>query len=83
MTLRNCFKCDDIVIGALLDLENLRNRKPRPLSDFSRVLFRNLAELGHRLAGEQFNLEPDLEFALVCPDVAHLRPRITIDHAAR
>ena len=64
-------KGNDIVVCPLLDLENLRNRKTRPLSNFSRVLFRDLAELGHGFAGEQFDLEPDLEFALVGPDIAH------------
>ena len=76
-------ECYDIVIGALFDLEDLRNRKARPLSDFNRVSFRNLAELCHRLAGEQLDLKPDLEFALVRPNVAHPRARVTIDHAAR
>jgi hypothetical protein len=76
-------KGNDIVVCPLLDLENFRNRKTRPFPDFSRVLFRDLAELGHRFAREQFDLKPNLEFALVGPDIAHLRPRVTIDHAAR
>ena len=71
------------MIRALLDLEDLRDRKARLLSNFGCVFFRDLAEIGHCLASEQLDLEPNLEFALVRPHVAHLRPRITIDHAAR
>ena len=74
---------DDIVVCALLDLEDLWDRKARLLSNFGCVFFRDLAKIGHRLGSEQFNLEANLEFALVGPNVAHLRPRITIDHAAR
>ena len=76
-------KGDDVVVRALLDFRDLRNGEARPLSNFGRVLFRNLAELGHRLAGKQFDLKPDLELALVRPNVAHLRPGITIDHARK
>jgi len=43
-------------------------------------LFWDLAELGHRLAGEYFNLEPNLKFPLIRPNLAHFRPGITIDH---
>ena len=71
------------MVRAFFDLEDFWNRKARLLSNLDRVLLRNLAELGHGLASEQFNLEPDLELALVGPNVAHLRPRITINHAAR
>ena len=71
---------DDIMIGSLFDLEDFRNREARPLSNLSGVFFWNLAALGHRFAGENFNLEPDLKFARVRPELAHLRPRITIDH---
>src|SRR5438552_19124310 len=76
-------KGDDIVVSALLDLRNFWNGETRPLSNFHRVLFWNLTELGHRLAGKQFDFQPDLEFVLVRPNVAHLRPGITIDHAPR
>ncbi len=46
-------------------------------------VFGNLAQLGHRFAGQRFDLQPDLEFALVRPKLAHLRPGITIDHPAK
>src|SRR5437588_10964221 len=76
-------KSDDVVVRAFLDLQNFRNRKARLLAKLSRVLLWNLAELGHRFARKNFNLEPDLKFALVGPNLRHLRPRITIDHAAK
>src|SRR5690349_1567794 len=76
-------KGDDVVVRPLFDLENLRNRKARLLPNFGSVFFRNLAELGHCLASQDFNLEPDLVFPFVRPDLAHLRPGITINHAAK
>jgi hypothetical protein len=42
-----------------------------------------LAKLSHRLAGEQFSLEPNLKFAFVRPDLAHFWPGITIDHSRK
>src|SRR6266513_5412782 len=74
-------KSDDVVVGSLFDFEYLRNREPRPFSNLSSVLLRNLAKLCHCLAGEHFNFQPDLKLSLVRPDFAHLRPGITVDHA--
>src|SRR4030095_8602976 len=76
-------KSDDVVIGSLFDFEDLRDRESRSLSNLSSVLFRNLAKLCHRLAGEHFNFQPDLKLSLVRPDSAHLRPGITVDHAGK
>src|SRR5437868_1609401 len=73
-------KRNDVVIGSLFDFEDLRNREPRLFSNLSSVLFRNLAQLCHCLAGEHFNFQPDFKLALVRPDFAHLRPGITVDH---
>jgi hypothetical protein len=39
-----------------------------------------LAKLSHRLAGEHFNLEPNLKLTLIRPNSLHLWPGITIDH---
>ena len=41
------------------------------------------AQLGHRFAREGLYLQPDLEFALLRPKLAHPRPGITIDHPAK
>jgi len=36
---------------------------------------------GHEgFAGQQFDLQPDLKFALFRPDVAHLRTRVALNH---
>src|SRR5206468_3188596 len=58
-----------------------RNGKPCAFPNLRSVLFRNLAKLCHRFAGEDFNFQPDLKFSLIRPDPAHLRPGITVDHA--
>jgi hypothetical protein len=71
------------VVGAPLDFRNLRNRKARPLSDFRGVLLWDLAELGHRFTGQGLNFQPNFEFALVRPKLAHRRPGITIDHGRK
>src|SRR5512133_1825928 len=73
-------KRNDVVVGSLFDLQDFRNRKLRPFSNLSSVLFRNLAKLCHCLAGEHFNFQPDLKLALVRPDFAHLGPGIAVDH---
>src|SRR6478736_1032754 len=69
------------MVSSLFDFENRRNREPRSFSNLSSVLFRNLAKRCHCLAGEHFNFQPDFKLSLVRPDFAHLRPRITVDHA--
>src|SRR6266446_6512014 len=76
-------KRDDFVIRSLFDVEDPRNRKPRPLPNLRSVLFRNLAKLCHRLTGEHFNFQPDFKLSLVRPDFAHLWPGITVDHARK
>src|SRR5437016_2091963 len=72
-----------VMICSFLDLNDFRNGEARAFSNLDRVCLGNLAKLGHRLAGERFNLEPDLELALVRPDLAHLRSGIAINHRER
>src|SRR5438128_25764 len=74
-------KSDDVVVRSLFDLQDFRNRKTSSLTNFRGVLLRDLAQLRHRLAGEHFDLKPNLELAFVRPDFAHLWPGITIDHS--
>ena len=71
------------MIRPLLDLQDLGDGELRPLADLPRILLRDLAELGHRLAGERLDFEPDLEFAFVRPQLAHLWPRVAVDHARK
>ena len=73
-------KCDDIVIRALLDLVDLRNGEVRALANLHRVRLRDLPDLRHRFAGESFDLEPNLEFSLLGPELAHRRAGISINH---
>src|SRR5947207_2397123 len=74
-------KSDNIVICSLFNLGNFANGETRSLANFHRILLWDLAELCHRLAGEDFNLQPNLKLSLVRPDLAHLRSGITIDHS--
>src|SRR4029077_722236 len=76
-------KSDDVVVRSLFDFENLRNRKSRSLANLGGVLLWDLAKLRHRLAGEHLNLQPNLELALIRPDLAHLWPGITVDHCTK
>src|SRR6266478_6239255 len=73
-------KSDNVVICSLFDLGNFWNGETRSLANFRCVLLWNLAQLCHRLASEDFNLQPNLKLPLVRPDLAHLWPGITIDH---
>src|SRR5438552_17037354 len=76
-------KSDNIVICSLFDLGNFWNRETRSLANFRRVLLWDLAQLRHRLAGEDFNLQPNLKLPLVRPDLVHFWPGITIDHSPK
>ena len=74
---------DDIVIRPPLDFSDLRDGKACLLANLNGVFLWNLAKLRHRFAGEGFNFQPDFEFALVRPKLAHRRPGITIDHSSK
>src|SRR4051812_23211975 len=76
-------KGNDIMVRPLLDLRDFSDREPRLLPDGGRVLLRDLAQLRHRLARQSLNLQPDLEFTLLRPQLAHLWPGITVDHPAK
>src|SRR4051812_47362756 len=76
-------KGNDIMVRPLLDLRDLSNREPRLVPDRGGVLLRDLAQLRHCLAGQSLDLQPDLEFALLRPQLAHLWPGITVDHPAK
>src|SRR5438067_13154138 len=79
--LRNVLEeSDNVVIRPLLDFGDLGNRESRALANRLRIGFRDLAEFRHGLAGEDFDLEPNLEFPLLGPKLAHGSAGITIDH---
>src|SRR3954452_25333259 len=71
------------MVCPLLDFGDLGDREPRFLPDFRRILLPDLAQLGHCFASQSLDFQPDLEFALVRPELAHPRPGITIDHSAK
>src|SRR5437764_12666189 len=75
-------KRDDVVIGPFLDLGNLGDGKASAFPDFGSVTLRNLAQLGHCLARERVDFEPDLEFRVLRPEIPHSRPESTINHTA-
>src|SRR5436309_13472784 len=74
-------KRDDVVVRSLFNFQDFGNRKSRSLPNFSSVLFRDLAKLSHRLAGQHFDLQPNLKLAFVRPDLAHRWPGITVNHS--
>ena len=75
-------KGDDVVVGAFFNLEDLGNGKTRLGADLAGVLLRDLPEASHGFAGEGFDLEPDVVFALVGPEGSHLRSGISVNHRA-
>src|SRR6188474_550 len=78
---RHIFKeCDDVMVGAFLDLVDLRNGKACALANLRGVRWRDLPDFGHRVAGESFDLEPNLEFSLLGPELAHRRAGISLNH---
>src|SRR5260370_42502081 len=76
-------KRDDVVIRSLFNVEDPWNGKTGPVPNLCSILFRNLAKLCHRLAGEHFNFQPDFKLSLVGPDLAHFWPGITVDHVRK
>ena len=73
-------KRDDVVVRSLFNLKDLLDIELPFFANNCGVFLRNQPQPCHRFAGEGFNFEPDLEFALVRPDGAHLRPGITVNH---
>src|SRR5882757_9349517 len=78
---RYVFKeCDDVVVGAFLNLVDLRNGEARALANLRCVRRRDLPDFGHRFAGKGLDLEPNLEFSLLGPELAHRRAGISLNH---
>jgi hypothetical protein len=71
------------VVRSLLYIQDFGDRKTRSLPNFDGVLLRDLAKLCHYLAGEHFDLQPNLKLAFVRPDLAHLWPGITVNHCIK
>ena len=73
-------KGDHVVIGALLDFADALDVEGRFPTNHRGIFLGNCPELGHRLAGEDLDFEPDLQLALLAPERAHLRQGIAFDH---
>ena len=78
---RNVFeKSDDVVVGPLFNFGDLIDLELPFLANDRGVFFRNQTQPRHRFAGDGFDFQPDLKFAFVRPDGAHLRSGITVNH---
>ena len=73
-------KGDDVVVRDFLDLMHAFKVEVRLLADILRGFLRNLAQLGHRLAGGDLHGEDFLEFVSERPELSHLRIRIAFNH---
>src|SRR6266508_4642308 len=73
-------KSNDVVIRPLFNLRDFRDGEPRPFPNFGRVFLRNLAKFCHCLTGNHLDLQPNLKFSFVRPNLTHLWPGIAINH---
>ncbi len=71
---------EDVVVRAVLDLEDARDVDPRVLGDGGNGRFRHHAQLGPCLHRGNLYVQPPLEPALVRPDGAHGGSGISGDH---
>ena len=69
-----------VVVRCLFDLEYAFGIESRLVLDDGDRVGGNLAELGERLACEDFNLEPRGKLVVFCPDPPHFRKGVTFDH---
>src|SRR6267143_4921676 len=73
-------KRDDVVVGPLFNFGDLIDLELPFLANEGGVFFGNQTQPRHRFAGDGFDFQPDLKFAFVRPDSAHLRSGITVNH---
>src|SRR5438046_1809983 len=66
-------KGDDIVVKSAFKLLATVETEFGPSFYLRQIFFRDYALRAKRFTGEQFNLQPDLEFALFAPDFPHDR----------
>src|SRR5439155_649440 len=72
---------DHLVLGALLDGEDARNVHPRLLADPRHRIGRDATAAGVGFAHGELHPEPRPVLELLGPQAAHLRARVTLDHA--
>ena len=73
-------KGDNVVIRTALVFGDLRDGKSGSLTNGTGILGGNLTAGSQLLASENLDLEPDFELALLGPELAHFRKRISINH---
>src|SRR5438067_1688653 len=73
-------KSDDVVVRAPFNFGDLIDLELSFLANSRGVFFRDQTQPRHRFAGDGFDFEPDLKFAFIRPDGAHLRSGITVNH---
>ena len=73
-------KSDDVVVRPLFNFGDLVDLELPFLPNDGGVFFGNQTQPRHRFAGDGFDFEPDLKFAFIRPDGAHLRSGITVNH---
>jgi hypothetical protein len=61
------------MIERLLQFPATFHGEGRLLFDLGEIFFRNKTALRERFAGQQFDLQPYLQFPLFGPDLAHFR----------
>src|ERR1043166_1041096 len=71
---------DDVVVEGFLQLFRALDAESGARRHNFKIFFRDRAFLDESLAGEELDLQPDFELALFCPDLAHWRARIALNH---
>ena len=74
-------KRNDLMLDLGFDLANALHVEARLLANARDRGFGHFAQLGQALGGENFHFQPFLKAIFFRPDTAHLRPRVTRDHA--
>src|SRR5438270_786966 len=73
-------KSNDVMVSSLFDFGDLIDLELPFFANDRCIFFRDQTQPRHRFAGDGFDFEPDLEFAFIRPDRAHLRSGITVNH---
>ena len=72
----------DVVVGFLFDLGDAFDGELGAFLDGGEVFGGDDAFLGERFAGEDFDLEPEVEFVFLRPDLAHRLAAVAAYHGS-
>src|SRR5581483_6413324 len=73
-------KSDYIVVQRALELLATFERKCGLVLHAGKILARDKSLSAEGFAGEQLDLQPDFQLALLAPNLPHFRPRIPLNH---